>query len=183
MNTSLIMRLIITLIVFQCMAASEVVAHSLAWEEAHPRSPAISPRGVGTFLKPPSKPPASTREAISNAHAECDRDCRRLQRTRLLTQSQRPQSASADQRRQHARDSRRPVTQPETKTCTRQVLTPDLSDITYGPWGATCLDHSVGELRRGVVADGARIGANNGGGDGSEVVGGGRRKDLWARRG
>ena len=85
---------------------------------------------------------------ISNAHAECDRDCRRLQRTRLLTQSQRPQSASADQRRQHARDSRRPVTQPETKTCTRQVLTPDLSDITYGPWGATCLDHSVGELRR-----------------------------------
>ena len=90
------------------MPASESAARSLAWEEAHPRSPTISPRGVGSFLKPPSKPPASTREAISNAHAECDRECRRLQRTRLLTQSQRPQSASADQRR----ESRRAVTQP-----------------------------------------------------------------------
>ena len=91
------------------MPASESAARSLAWEEAHPRSPTISPRGVGSFLKPPSKPPASTREAISNAHAECDRECRRLQRTRLLTQSQRPQSASADQRR----ESRRAVTQPD----------------------------------------------------------------------
>ena len=99
------------MVIFAAMAASESAARSLAWEEAHPRSPTISPRGVGSFLKPPSKPPASTREAISNAHAECDRDCRRLQRTRLLTQSQRPQSASADQRR----ESRRAVTQPDDR--------------------------------------------------------------------
>ena len=40
---------------------------------------------------------------------------------------------------------------------------------------AACLDHAVGagSIRRRVVADGARIGANNGGGDGITYLGAG----------
>ena len=98
------------------MSSAEAAARSLAWEEAHPRSPPISPRGVGSFLEPP-KQAMSTRDAISNAYAECDRDQRRMQRTRMLTQGQRPQSASADQRRerQRARELHRAITQPDDR--------------------------------------------------------------------
>jgi MarR-like DNA-binding transcriptional regulator SgrR of sgrS sRNA len=94
------------------MAAAEAAARSLAWEEFHPRSPTVSPRGVGSFLEPPSKPAKDTRDAIRDAYAECDGERRRLQRERRLTQGQRPQSASADQRRerQRARERYRAIT-------------------------------------------------------------------------
>ena len=100
------------------MATAEAAARSLAWEELHPRSPTSPSRSVSSFLASPSKPVMrSPYMTILDANAKCDHDRRRLQRTRMLTQGQRPQSASADQRRerQRARERHRAITQPEDR--------------------------------------------------------------------
>ena len=52
--------------------------------------------------------------------------------------------------------------------------TTDTVTLTYDPWCSACLDDAVGELEcqgRRVVADREGVGADNGGGDGGEVVG------------
>ena len=52
--------------------------------------------------------------------------------------------------------------------------TTDSVTLTYDPWCSAYLDDAVGELEcqgRRVVADREGVGADNGGGDGGEVVG------------